>query len=113
MASSPRISPAVRAALGDFRTRLASRFGAALADVCPFGSHARGEARESSDVDVLVVLDDAGAAARRDALDLAADVSLDRGVILSATVLGRQTFDRWRRERRPLIADIERDGVRI
>ena len=51
------LSPAVRAALADAREALYELYGARLRQVVLFGSHARGEAHDESDVDVLVVLD--------------------------------------------------------
>ncbi len=42
--------------LHDLRARLDALYGERLARLILFGSHARGEAREDSDVDVLVVL---------------------------------------------------------
>ena len=75
-----------------------------------FGSCARGEMREDSDVDVAVVLEQVDWRTRRDVIDLSADVGLAHDVLLSATVLDRETFERWRRQERALVMNIERDG---
>ena len=66
--------------------------------------------REDSDVDVAVVLEQVDWRTRRDVIDLSADVGLAHDVLLSATVLDRATFERWRRQERALVMDIERDG---
>ena len=42
--------------LADLRQRLAALYGERLVQLVLYGSHARGEATEDSDVDVLVVL---------------------------------------------------------
>ena len=50
------VRPSVQAALGEARAELARLYENRLVKVILYGSHARGEAREESDVDVLVVL---------------------------------------------------------
>ncbi len=50
------MKPSVRAALDDARRRLAGLYGDRLVRVVLYGSQARGDARDESDVDVLVVL---------------------------------------------------------
>ena len=50
------MKPSVRAALDDARRRLAGLYGDRLVHVVLYGSQARGDARDESDVDVLVVL---------------------------------------------------------
>ena len=47
----------VRSVLGELNRRLASLYGQRLRGVYLFGSYARDEANEESDVDVLIVLD--------------------------------------------------------
>ena len=53
------LSPAVQAALTEAREALHDLYGARLLRLVLYGSHARGEAHDESDVDVLVVLDGA------------------------------------------------------
>lgn len=59
MISTDAILPAsVRASLEEARNRLDEMYGDRLARVILYGSYARGEARQESDVDILVVLRD-------------------------------------------------------
>lgn len=76
-----------------------------------FGSCARGESDAESDVDVAVVLERTGWNEQREVIDLAADVGLEHDVILSPTVFDGATYERWRVQGRPLVEDIEREGV--
>ena len=89
------------------------RFGESVIDICLFGSYARSEAHEDSDVDVAVVLEDAGWATRRDIIDVAADIGLEHDLVLSPTVFDRDTYERWRAQDRALVRDIETQGIRM
>jgi predicted nucleotidyltransferase len=90
---------------------LRERLGSAVVDVRLFGSHARGEADEHSDVDVAVVLEAVDWPTRRQVLDLATDLGLAREVRLSPTLFDRQTFERWQRQERALVVDVLREGL--
>ena len=112
MRSSLEVHPTgPRVAARQFALALRARYSDALVAVRLFGSCARGEMREDSDVDVAVVLEHVDGRTRRDVIDLSADVGLPHDVLLSATVLDRATFERWRRQERALVLDIERDGL--
>ncbi len=102
----------VTATVEELRARLSRRFGADLLDVRIFGSHARGEAHEDSDVDVFVLLEKVTWGDRREVLDMAGDLFVERGLLLSPTVMDRPRWEEWLRQERPLAMDIEREGVR-
>ena len=89
------------------------RFGISVIDIRLFGSFARSNAHEDSDVDVAVVLEDAGWSTRRDIIDLAADIGLEHDLMLSPTVFDRVTYERWRAQDRALVRDIETEGIRV
>lgn len=95
----------------EFERRLRARFGEDVLSVRMFGSFARGTAHEDSDVDVFVLLADAGYRERRDALDLASDLSLETGLLISPTIFDRDTYLAHRRQERPLVMAIERDSA--
>ena len=103
----------VAGALARFAHVVRERFADAVIDIRLFGSHARSSAHEDSDVDVAVVLEEAGWETRRDIIDLAADIGLAHGLMLSPTVFDRDTYERWRAQDRPLTRDIEREGIRL
>ena len=66
----------VAGALARFARAVRERFGDSVIDIRLFGSHARMAAHEESDVDVAVVLIEAGWQVRRDIIDLAADMRI-------------------------------------
>ena len=104
-------APLVRTVAASFAHKLRLRYGDEVRSVRLFGSFARGRAHEESDVDVAVVLDHADFDTRRKVIDLATDVGLPHHLLLSPTVFDRETYERWRAQERPLVMDIEREGV--
>ncbi|HEX5759265.1 MAG TPA: nucleotidyltransferase domain-containing protein [Thermoanaerobaculia bacterium] len=100
-----------RTAAARFADELRRRYADAVLDVRLFGSFARGEADEDSDVDVAVVLERVDWATQRDVIDLATDVGLPLDLRISPTIFDRQTYALWRTQERLLVMDIEREGV--
>lgn len=99
----------------------ARRYAAALRDryrddvvlVRLFGSYARGEAHEDSDVDIAVVLEDLDFPTERDVIDLATTIGWDFELDLAPNAFDRDTYEKWRRQQRPLVMDIEREGIAL
>jgi len=103
----------VRAALGDFLSRLIARFGTRLEETRLFGSYARGDYTIDSDVDVLVVIRDLSERERREVFETGYEVYLDRAVDVSPLAM---SATEWRdRKARELLlaADIEREGIAL
>ncbi|MFP3939241.1 MAG: nucleotidyltransferase domain-containing protein [Thermoanaerobaculia bacterium] len=103
----------VRAVVTRFARELRERYGTAVVSVRLFGSFARGGAHEESDVDVAVVLERADWETRRAVIDLATDVGLPHDLRLSPTVFDRETYERWHAQERPLVMDVEREGIAL
>ncbi|HIC88065.1 MAG TPA: nucleotidyltransferase domain-containing protein, partial [Anaerolineae bacterium] len=77
-------------ALEAYVAALWDRFGDQLVDVLLFGSKARGDAHSGSDIDVLVVLDQADGQALSDARALGFDIWLRHRVFLSIRAMSKQ-----------------------
>jgi predicted nucleotidyltransferase len=111
-----RLPLAVTAALDRFKRALTLRFGARLRELMLFGSYARGEAHEDSDVDVLVVIEGLTEDERRDVMDLAYDAdAADREAWVGLSPLPYseiQVADLRARERL-LLRDIDQQGKRL
>jgi uncharacterized protein len=103
----------VAGALERFRAALDERFGARVREVRLFGSHARGEADEDSDVDVFVSIDGLTGAERSEVLALAyhADLAGNEDVLLSPLAYSTEQANELRRRERRLLLDIDREGV--
>ena len=108
-----KLSPPVEKALGRFSAALRCRFGDRLAEMRLFGSHARGDAREESDVDVLVLIKDVTRVEADDVAGMAADAGLleDACVVLSPMVRSPETFEELRRRELRIARDIDNEGV--
>jgi uncharacterized protein len=106
-------APSIRAALTAFAVAGRAMFGARLRELAVFGSHARGEARLDSDVDVVVVVDDLTGAEGRVIAHLAGDVVTAHDVVISAFTASTERMTELRRRERAIAAEIARDGVAL
>lgn len=109
------MSGAVRPVLERFERALQNRFGDRLKDVTVFGSWARYEATEDSDLDVLVVIDALTDSERREVVRMAYDVDNldDEPFGLSPLAYSTEQAAELRRRGRRLFADIIAEGVRL
>src|SRR5262249_40929543 len=107
VAQPPRVQTTVR----QLKRRLIEKYGNSLEDMRLFGSVARGEAGAESDIDVLVVLETVGWRERCASIDLATDIGLEHGVLVSPLIFDALTYRKWRTQERPLVVEIEREGI--
>lgn len=103
----------VRAALAILAERLRSLLGFSLARLVLYGSRARGDADPDSDIDVAVIVRDAGPRERDRILEAVADVELETGVPLSTLVLSTSAYDQLLKRERRIALDIESEGVAL
>jgi predicted nucleotidyltransferase len=98
-------------ALEAFVTAVRRRLGERLVTLKLFGSHARGDAATNSDLDVLVLVEQANPALENEVLDLAFDVNLAHDVYISPRVISRRIFEDpiWRHT--PFIRALETEGA--
>ena len=91
---------------------VAEVYGQRLRGVILYGSWARGEASEGSDIDVLVVLEDplAHDEELRRLSRIAASLTLEHGVYVSAQPVSAHDFDQLLE---PFLMNVRREGVRV
>jgi hypothetical protein len=106
-------TPEVVGALERFGASLRSTFGSRLQEVTLFGSRARGDAREDSDVDVLVVIDELSERERGEVFDLAWSASIrgDEYVVLAPIPYSTAQACELRRREKRLMREIAHHGV--
>ena len=106
------LPPAEREALTHFVSWLRQRYGDDLLSVVLFGSKARGDFDDESDLDVLVVLrTDDYWQCWREITDLTSWLLLETGVNISALARDEATHQWWADHRAPIYNSIEQDGV--
>ncbi len=106
-----RLPLPVRSSLASFASRVRAMFGARVEDLALFGSYARGEAREGSDADVLVVIDSLRETERRAVFDLAYDVFTEHLVRVSPLAWSTEERDLHARREYLITRELARDAV--
>lgn len=102
------VEHAVRA----YHARLDAELPGRVRRVVLFGSWARGEAHEESDVDILVLLaSDATSRERAHAIDLGAFVGCEHRLPFAPLVLTERAWEELIQRERLLPREIARDGV--
>jgi uncharacterized protein len=96
-----------------YAERLRRVFGDRLRDVRLFGSYARGEADEDSDVDVLVLVDGLTDLEIGTAAGEAAPVILDYKLPIAPLPMSTERFEELRRRERLLARDIDAEGISL
>jgi len=100
-------------ALRDFVSHVSLKYADNYRGSILYGSQARGTARPDLDFDVLVLLQTVDHWSKRAIIDLAYDEYLATGVDISPLVMSVDEYERQKRIGIPLIAEIERDMVRL
>jgi predicted nucleotidyltransferase len=103
--------PGERLALSDFQAWVRARFGPRLRELALFGSRARGDGSEESDLDVLVAVDDLSGVEGREIGHTAGDVLTRHNVWISPFALSSARLSELRARERLIAREIDRDAV--
>lgn len=101
--------------LDELTVRLRGLFAEHLREVILFGSYARNNADDGSDVDVMVLVDiprEAIVRYRRQVAQIAGDLLMESNVLISPIVENQAFFAHYRSEL-PFYRNIDREGVRV
>ncbi len=102
--------PHLRPVLLELEARVGRRFVGRACEVRLFGSYARGEAHEDSDVDVLVLVEGLVPTEIAHVADATFELATETGVPLAAVAMATAQFRKG--PGRGLVSEIERDGER-
>ena len=100
-----------QAALREFKDRLQRDFR--LVEMRLFGSRAREEGDEASDLDVLVILEQDGWDIDMAIYDICFDLNLKYDVVLTCVIYSREEFGSGFTRATGFYKEIERDGIRL
>jgi predicted nucleotidyltransferase len=111
---SERLSAGEQAGLTAYVDHLWRSYGDNLLRVVLFGSKARGDANEESDLDLFVVLRMGSGDYRRhwnELVDLAWEIQLTHGIIISFILKDEPSYLKMRRDGLLLARNIDKDGI--
>ena len=96
----------------EFRQEIKKLYGKRLKDIILFGSWARGEATDESDIDLLVVLDGTvvpGIEIDR-MIDIITEMNLTHSILISVYPVSEKTYATINS---PLLINVRREGVPV
>lgn len=102
----------LRRILRALRKELDTALGERMEKVILYGSQARGDARDDSDIDVLIVLKDdfKYRTMLKKTSKIVAKLSLDNDVVISRAFASRQQYEQ---SRMPFLMNVRREGIAI
>lgn len=86
-----------------------------LCEVIIYGSYARGDYNEKSDVDIMILVntDDTEIKKYEDILcDKAFDLELEQGLVISPIVKNQEFFEYWS-DTLPFYKNVKREGIKV
>ncbi len=106
------MNPKVQEIMNELRKRFEMIYGARLAKMILYGSHARGDAEPGSDIDIAVVLRgtvNSGQEISRTG-EIVADLSLRLGEVISCVFMEE---DQFMHRNGPLLRNVRREGIAV
>jgi len=100
----------VKRLLTKLKNGLTELYGDRLKAVYLFGSYARGDYDESSDLDVMIVLDNYRSYWEEliRSVELASDLSLEHNVTISRTIMPEE---QWKKGDLPVLRNVRAEGI--
>lgn len=105
------LKPKDAEALREFAQRVRESLGAKVLAMSLFGSKVTGRDTPESDIDVLVVVEEASGQVEDRVLDIAFDVNLEHEVYLSPRVVARATLEDPVWKITPFLQAIAKEGI--
>lgn len=100
-------------AIQRLKEKLQALVGNRLIQLTLFGSRARNQAGEDSDLDLLVVIRDLKREEKGAILDMTCDLQLDSGVALSPLVVSEEHFNKLTSLERRIAREIQAEGIAL
>jgi uncharacterized protein len=84
-----------------------------LLDIRLYGSKARGDGRDDSDLDIMVVTEENNPQVRSDIYDLCFELDLEYDTFLSATIFEQRELEEGPLSESPLYKAVMREGISL
>jgi predicted nucleotidyltransferase len=97
--------------LEDLKNKLVPLLGSQAFKMVLFGSRARGDYSEESDVDVAILVRGLTREMKRRILDKVAEIELEYLLPISVLVFSEDDFEDLKKRERRIAIDIEREGI--
>lgn len=110
---SANLSKVEVAALKEFKEKVQEEIEENLLELRLFGSRARGEGNEESDLDVAVIVNKDDRKIKRQVYDTAAEIFLDKEVNISPIIFSITKLNWLKSIERGIALDIEREGIKL
>lgn len=104
---------AERRAVDALRSKLCGQRELGVIDLILFGSQARGDATEDSDLDIAVLVEQETGPVRDAIWTLGSRLSLDYDVLFNLYVIGQERWQFMKENGYPLAQNIEREGIAL
>jgi predicted nucleotidyltransferase len=99
--------------LRDLKRSLKSFLGDQLVSIVLFGSMARGDYHDASDIDVAIIVRGLTRRLKGQILDEVAELELEHHTPLSVLVFSEEEFNHLKKRERRIALDIEREGISL
>jgi predicted nucleotidyltransferase len=107
------LNPTEQMAVAEFAQSVKVAFGDSVRQLLVYGSKARGKFHKESDIDILVLLKQDDYQVRNQISDMAFDLLLKYGVLISPRVINNVEYEKLRRWQTAFIKNVDKDGVPI
>jgi predicted nucleotidyltransferase len=100
----------VKELVSQVKEHLIGLYGGKIKQVIMYGSYVRGAATEDSDIDVLIVVDDAldPFEVRKSLSDILFDIILEKGELISVIAIPEHLFNNYNS---PFLLNVKEEGV--
>jgi predicted nucleotidyltransferase len=107
------LSAAEKKALEELKRRFRDKFGGNFVEIKLFGSRARNDMREGSDIDILAIFKDRTREVEEKLVDILCEIVTESGVYFEVVSYSRDEYKSARRQQWPFILNIEREAILI
>lgn len=107
------LTPEEQHALEELRSSLNDLLGPDRFRMILFGSKARGDDDEESDLDVAVIVNNLDRTIKRQVIDVVVRIEFKHDVVIGSWVVSSEEFEKLRSRERRIALDIEREGITL